>query len=457
MDHDNLFLKKIKNKFNATDAALVSEAYAFSKERIGDCRSSAFQAAKMLMDQDADAITVAAALIAPLLWNNRATIDDIFGHFNPIVAETLRDFSPQSILRTDTQRYCREDIHTFLVSLDGLPRKAVLIITFRLLELENALESPKVDTRQMAQETLDFYVPIANRLSLGDLRRRLEDACFQILDPTGYVTLKNEITPIQADDDNCLEMLLIEIQHMLNKNDIQGRIQIRTKSLYSIFRKMERTGKTLEEIIDRIGLRIIVSSVPECYSVLGLLHTHFKPIPGTFDDYIGLSKNNGYQSIHTSVYPLREITHKPIEFQVRTEFMHVEAEYGAAAHWRYKSETETAQKDRIQAQWIEGLVRRHEKAKTAEAFIQLLHRQVYENHLVVFGKGGRILRLPENSTVMDYLDRNNICITESSIVKVNGKISDTNRSLRDGDSIEILGQRDQIDGKPNTNPAQAKL
>lgn len=341
-------------------------------------------------------------------------------------------------MRTDTEHHRRTDIRTFLESLDGHPRKALLLITFRLIELENALEPYDANIRQMAQETLDFYVPIANRLSLGELRRRLEDACFQILDATGYKSLKKSVGPIQSEDDKSLEILLTGVRHLLSKNGIQGRIQGRTKSLYSIRRKMTQTGKTLEQIMDRVGLRVIVPSVPECYSVLGLLHCHFKPIPGTFDDYIGLPKDNGYQSLHTCVYPVREISHKPIEFQVRTELMHMEAEHGAAAHWRYKNESVSMEKTRSQGQWMQGLVHQHENTVNTDAFIDLLHRQVFEDRLVVFGNGGRIMRLPENATVRDYLNRSNNHIPDTAVVRVNGETSGMDRLLMDGDSIEIL-------------------
>ena len=291
----------------------------------------------------------------------------------------------------------------------------------------------------MAQETLDLFVPIANQLSLGNLRRRLEDACFYTLDPEGYLALKKKVTPIQADDDRCLRILLAGVQRLLDNNNIQSRLQGRTKSLHGIHRKMTLTGKTLEEIMDRIGLRVILNSVPECYTVLGLLHAHFKPIPGTFDDYIGLPKDNGYQSLHTCVYPVREISHKPIEIQIRTELMHMEAEHGAAAHWRYKSEADVKKHDYQRLQWIQGLAHQHENAVSTEAFVELLYRQVFSDHMVVFGTGGRIVRLADKATVRDYLNITNIHIPKGGLVKVNGRIADINQPLKDGDSIEIPG------------------
>lgn len=435
---DSLFIEKIKNTFRVADTDLVKRAHAFSLKKTCGVDLTTLQAAGLLLEQGADAITVASALLAPLLWQGLTDPAEIQKHFDRTVAAVLEDLSSPFILRSDTGNYCREDINAFSTSIGWFPRKSFLLITFRLFALENAADSPETAERKMAQETLDFYVPIANRLSLCDLRRRLEDVCFRILDPAGYERLKEKVIPIQAEDDKCLQILLTCLRRLLDNNGIQGRLQGRTKSLHCIHRKMTRTGKTLKEIMDRIGLRVIVTSVPDCYAVLGLVHTHFKPIPGTFDDYIGLPKDNGYQSLHTCVYPLREISHKPIEFQVRTELMHMEAEYGTAAHWLYKGETMVAKQDHYRAQWMKGLASQHEKADSTEVFIDLLHRQVFRDNLVVFGNGGRIVRLAENATVRDYLNITNIQVPIGAVVKVNGKTASMDRLLRDGDSIEIL-------------------
>jgi len=450
---DSLFLDQIEEKFQPEDADLLRRAYAHCVKKTGRCEPDGFPAARLLLHQNADAVTVAAALLAPLLWGGLVTSVQLREEFGPDVADVLQDLKSPSLLRLETPQYRREDIHTFLAAMGGSPRKALLLIAFRLLALEGALDSPEQQPRGMARETVDFYVPIANRLGLGDLRRRLEDSSFRILDPEGYEDLRKKVAPIQAEDDKCLQILLEGVRRLLRKNHIQGRVQGRTKSLHAIRRKMLRTGRTLEQIMDRIGLRVIVASVPECYTVLGLLHTHFKPIPGTFDDYIGLPKDNGYQSLHTCVYPVREISAKPIEFQVRTELMHMEAEYGTAAHWRYKSGLASDAQDRYRSQWIQGLVRQHEKADSAGEFIDLLNRQVFRDHLVVFGSGGRIVRLSDSATVQDFLNTTNTQVPVAGAVRVNGKPVSLDHRLRDGDSVEIAGGEGSV---PSHEPTSAK-
>lgn len=452
--NDSLFIDKIKSKFKAADAKLLNHAYIFSLEKECSGNPIGCRAANLLFNQDADAATIAGALLAPITWYNLTNVDHVRTTFGPEVATTLENLRNSFLPSKDNRQSQRESVHQLLASMGSAPRKAILHITFRLLALECATDVLDPATREMAQETLDLLVPIANQLSLGDLRRRLEDACFQILAPHDYEKLRERVCPIQSEDDKCLRILLSGAERLLANNGIQGRVQGRTKSLHAIRRKMTRTGNTLGKIMDRVGLRIIVASVPECYSVLGLLHAHFKPIPGTFDDYIGLPKDNGYQSLHTCVYPVREISHKPIEFQVRTELMHQEAEHGTAAHWRYKKGSAAELIDRQRTQWMEGLVHQHRESVSSEAFVERLHQQVFHDHLVVFGNGGRIVRLSENATVRDYLQIINSSFTHDTPVKVNGRDVNMDCRLRDGDSIEIPGDRVKPNPVFSTGTAQ---
>jgi (p)ppGpp synthase/HD superfamily hydrolase len=438
----SLFFERVRRTFTAADAGFIIRADAFLLEQACADVTTAHQAATLLIEQDADPITVAAALLTPLLWQECIDPSEIRKRFGPTVAACIEDLGSPFIPITDDRQLRQRDIHVILSSIGSVPRKALLFITYRLLALQKAIGTTSSRSRKMAQDTLDLLVPIADRLGLGDLRRRLEDTCFRLLDPAGYERLKENVAPIQAEDDRCLGILLAGVRRLLDNNGIQGRVQGRTKSLHGIRRKMARTGNPLQAIMDRIGLRVIVASVPECYTILGLLHAHFKPIPGTFDDYIGLPKDNGYQSLHTCVYPVREVSHKPIEFQVRTELMHMEAEHGTAAHWRYKNGTAAEACDHYKARWMQGLVRQHATADSPDTFIRLLHQQVFHGHVVVFGSGGRIVRLDENATVRDYLNIVNVRISEDALVKVNGRTAALNLTLRDGDSIEVLAHSD---------------
>jgi GTP pyrophosphokinase len=436
--HDSPFIERVERTFTVEDTRLLRRAQSFLRRRSSARHSLSSRATALLQKQDADAVTIASAMLAPLLWHGLADPEEIREHFGFEVATVLKNLQTSDASDIDELSHRQEDLQGIFSSMGKAPRSAVLIVSFRLLALEDLSERQDERVRRMARETLRVHVPLADRLSLGEIRRRLEDTCFRILDPKEYERLKREVAPIQADDDRCLQIIVAGVRRLLDNNGITGRLQGRTKSLYGIRRKMNRTGRTLGDIMDRIGLRVLVDSVPECYAVLGLLHTHFKPIPGTFDDYIGLPKDNGYQSLHTCVYPVREISHKPIEFQIRTDLMHKEAEHGAAAHWRYKNSMEYEREVRNQVQWAGGLSRRYHEMGSDEAFIDLLHRQVFANHLVVFGKGGRIVRLDEKATVQDFLTTSNIEVSPDILVKVNGKIAALDRPLQDGDSVEVI-------------------
>ena len=430
-------IQKAQGKFIGPQIELLAKAYTLSNEKGTEIGWLHYKAAELLFDHGADADTIAAAMMSSPLWDGRASKIEIRKTLGNTVANILDGFKPARFASIASGPQRRESIHMFLESLSKTPRKALLMIAFRFIELENAYQSNSVDSRPLAQETIDFFVPIANRLSLGGLRRRLEDLCFNILEPAEYESLKRQVAPMQAEDDSCLKLLMRGVRRLLGKSDLQAELKARIKSLYGIRHKMIRTGKSLNEIIDRLGVRIIVASVPECYTVLGLLHTHFKPIPGTFDDYIGLPKDNGYQSLHTCVYPVREISHKPIEFQVRTKLMHMEAEQGSASHWMYKNER-ILKKGVSQKEWVKGLLRRHKHAVSEDAFLEMLHRQVYSDQLVVFGNGGRIMRLPENATVRDYIESSIVHFGQDAVVRVNGKDAGFDFRLQDGDSIEII-------------------
>jgi len=434
--NENFFVEKVRQTFTTSDAELLIKTYRFLKERVPAGDTISYQAATLLLNQGADAITIGAAMLALTVCQDPVCMELVQKHLGQEIARALENLNPSVALHFNEWRDWESGIHDLLAAMGASSRNAILLIAFRLLALEKAMNFHGTNANKMAQETLDIYVPIANRLSLGELRRRLEDCCFRILDRRGYEHLKKEVAPIHQEDKKCLQILMAGVKRLLKKKGIAGHIHGRTKSLYGIWNKMIRTGKRLEDILDRIGVRIIVDSVPECYSVLGTLHTHFKPVPGTFDDYIGHPKKNGYQSIHTCVYPVREISHKPIEFQVRTHLMHMEAEYGSAAHWRYKKSGESAAKDQNQT-WMETLLIQHEQSGSTRKFIELLHEQAFADQVVVFGNGGRIIRLAENSTVQDFLTVSNVTVPKNAVVRVNGRLSALDTLLHDGDSVEI--------------------
>ncbi|MDR9500693.1 MAG: hypothetical protein RI601_02735 [Desulfurivibrionaceae bacterium] len=280
-------------------------------------------------------------------------------------------------------------------------------------------------------------MPVNSSSNWGKAYRSIEDAAFHILDPKVYEELEHQVAPLQAEDTQCLKILQKAARGLLQRNNIKGSVQGRIKSLYSLHCKMARKGVSLETIMDRVGLRIIVSSVPECYQVLGLLHAHFQPVPGTFMDYIGLPKENGYQSLHTCVYPFRDISHKNIEFQIRTELMHREAEYGEAAHWKYKEGTGSILTGN-QAKSPGHEAQSQQQPIGSPAFIKILCQQMAAGHIVIFGNSGHKVWLPENATVEHYLRKTNRTLSPPPLIKVNSRTVALGHILKDADTIEVI-------------------
>jgi len=335
--------------------------------------------ADILLRQRADHIVVTAALLTPLRRHGCIKADEMRALVGEAPANLVEKIFAEDTLRTDTEVHRKEDLRRFLESISDDIRVVVLRIGLRLGELEGLVRQSDGERRDddMARETLELYVPLAGRVGMWGLRTRLEDVCFRVLEPAIYAELARNVEPIRAEDEACLKLLELDVKRLLEQNRVPATVYGRTKGLYSLYRKMCRRGCSLEEVMDRIGLRIVVSSPEECYAVLRLLHTHFRPVPGTFDDYIAFPKENGYRSLHTCVYPVPDVSSKPVEFQIRTEAMHREAEFGVAAHWLYKSEEEAQASRDEQLQWLRGLLPQHEEAASHAEFIEQLHRQVF--------------------------------------------------------------------------------
>jgi (p)ppGpp synthase/HD superfamily hydrolase len=426
------------NLYTQADLALISEALLLFHTKYNKNPLPTIKVAQLLVYQEVEAIVVISFLLAPLLWEKAISLAEIKKYFGKDISDILAPFFLPPFGRQELYEHLQEDSQMLLSPLSTPSHYTLLSLAFWLVDLEDTVEGEKVLNSRKAEAVLNFFVPIARKFNLRNLRIRLEDAAFRLLKPRIYEDIKSQVEPILAEDNHCLEILQKATGLLLKKNDINGEIQGRIKSLYSIYCKICRTGKDIKTILDRIGLRIIVRTVPDCYKFLGILHSHFQPIPGCLDDYIGLPKVNGYQSIHTCVYPVRNIAYKPIEFQIRTESMHKEAVCGNAAHWRYKLKTLSS----TGFDWQESPYRNNTQEKQHNrylpiTFFRILHQQLFHDNIVIFGGAGRITRLPENATVSQYFQKLNTSLSPNSTIKVNGTEVDMHHVLRDGDSIEI--------------------
>jgi len=427
----------IRQSFSGEGASLALKAHECAGQQFGAALAEYTRLAELLLRQRADYITVTAALLTPLRQRGCLTAQEIRSLFGKPVAGLVERVYAGRELRTDTPAHYGRDLRLFLRSISHDIRTVVLRLGIRLVELEKIAGQNGADHRDLARETLNLYVPLADRMGMGAIRTRMEDASFHVLEPEIYAALAQSVEPIRAEDKVALELVRGGVEQFLAEHGIKGTVYGRTKGLYSIYRKMNRLDSSLAEVMDRIGLRIVVPSVEECYAVLGLVHTHFRPIPGTFDDYIGLPKENGYQSLHTCVYPAPDISYKPVEFQIRTEAMHQEAEFGVAAHWRYKSSAEMEADSASKLRWLHNLLAQQDESIDQAEFIQSLHRQVSDDRLVVFDGAGRPIRLPAGATVRDLTGAEHRA-------RVNGAPRQRDYPLQDGDTVEILHQQQTL-------------
>jgi len=369
--------ERVRRSFAGGAADTVLRALDCAAEWFGAEIDDHIRAADVMLHTRADHIVVTSALLASLRRNGGIRPDEIRSLFGEMPAALVERVYAEDIPRTASEAHRREDTRRLLKAISSDIRAVILRLGLRLAELERLARQSDDGRREIAQQTLELYVPLADRMGMSVLRGRLEDICFQILEPQAYEELAQSIRPTQDEDKMVLEVMENGVRQLLARSGVNGRVYGRTKGLYSLYRKMCRLGCAPQEIMDRIGLRVIVSSVEECYTVLELLHTHFRPIPGTFDDYISSPKENGYRSLHTCVYPVPDASQRPVEFQIRTEAMHRQAEFGIAAHWLYKSDEEAEADCERRLEWLRGLLRHHEEAATHAEFVEHLRRQVF--------------------------------------------------------------------------------
>ncbi len=430
------FRSLVQQRFASPFASLVLEAQGCAAERFGAAAAAQRRGADILLLQHGDPIVVTAALLVPPRRHGVITASEVRSLFGDQVADLVEEAVPQRHLTVSPDVPPEESLRSFLKSIAQDVRLVVLHLGLRLAELETLVKQDGSDPRALAQETLNLHVPLADRLGLGVLRIHLEDVSFRLLEPEVYEELARQLEPIRAEDEVCLGILKEGIQHLLKRQGLRATIEARTKGLYSLYSKMYRQERPIHEIMDKIGLRIIVSSVEECYTALDLLHTHFRPIPGTFDDHIARPKENGYQSLHTCVYPVPGISHKPVEIQIRTEAMHREAQFGVAAHWRYKSEKEAALDNEAQLRWLRKLLAQHEKEFDHAEFLEHLRRTVLRDDPLA-SQSERQARMPQATTVQDS---GLLAVgpgEDAPTAKINGITEPATHCLQDEEALDV--------------------
>ena len=437
---------------------MAAEAHASQKRQSGEPYiNHCVAVASILAEMRMPAEVVAAGLLHDTVEDTPVKLDDINKKFGATVAnlvdgvtklESLPRVSQRdqgkrdgagSMAEQDSGRKRQITIEamrkTFLAMNDDV-RVVLIKLADRLHNMRTLGFTPPEKQKRIAQETLDIYAPLASRLGIWQTKWELEDLSFRYVNPEKYKEIAEQLADRRSTREDQIAQIVENLQHVLTQAAIKADITGRPKHIYSIYRKMVSKGKTFEMVRDVRGVRLIVPDVPSCYAALGIIHNHWRPIPGEFDDYIAAPKDNFYQSLHTAVI---YDDGKPLEVQLRTSEMHQNAEYGIAAHWRYKEGTRRDQKYEQHVLWLRSMMEWRGEVQDAQEFVDSMKSDVFEDRVYIFTPKGDIYDLPAGSTPIDFAYHVHTDIGHRCRgAKVDGKLVPLDYVLKTGQQVEIL-------------------
>jgi len=394
------------------------------------------EVAAILADLELDAETISAALLHDTVEDTNLTADEVQREFGPEVARLVDGVTKlgRISLRNDQQQQA-ENIRKMMVAMAEDLRVVLIKLADRLHNMRTLAPLAEPKRRKISRETLDIYAPLAHRLGIGQIKWELEDLAFRNLEPDAFEDVVRRINRQRDEREKLVSDLREILARELEKLGIQADITGRPKHIYSVWQKMTRESKDFSEIYDLSAIRVQVDSVRDCYGVLGVVHSLWKPMPGRFKDYIAMPKSNGYQSLHTTV-----ITHtgEPIEIQIRTHEMHRVAEFGVAAHWTYKEGGKDASFDQ-KLSWLRSLLEWQSEVGDAESFLNSVKVDLFQDEVYVFTPRGDVINLPADSTPVDFAYRIHTEVGHRCIgAKVNGRMVPLDYELKNGEIVEIL-------------------
>jgi GTP pyrophosphokinase len=440
-------LLRIADHLAPADRELVQRAYGrASRAHIGQHRVSGedfmehpLYVARILADLGLDAQTLAAALLHDTVEDTDLTIEDVETEFGPGVARLVEGVTKLTRIEfRSEQQVHAENIRRMLVAMADDLRVVLVKLADRLHNMRTLEALPEPRRRRISRETLDIYAPLAHRLGMGQVRWELEDLAFRNLDPDRFREIVGRVNGKRTDRERVVVDLGEILARDLDKLGIQAVITGRPKHIYSIWQKMQRDNKDFTQIYDLLAMRVLVDSVKDCYGVLGVVHSLWKPVPGRFKDYIAMQKSNGYQSLHTTVI---SHTGEPVEVQIRTHDMHRIADFGVAVHWAYKEGSADHRFDE-RLSWLRLLMEWQKEVVDAESFVDAVKVDIFQDEVFVFSPKGDVLNLPAGSTPVDFAYRIHTEVGHRCIgSKVNGRMVPLDHTLANGEIVEILTTR----------------
>lgn len=437
----------ISQKRDEADIKKIEEAFEFAKKlHEGQYRVSEepyiihpVEVAKILVDLKADSHTIMAAFLHDILEDTDTKPEEIEEKFGKDVLTLVQGVTKLGKLQFKSKEERQaENFRRLFIAMANDIRVIFLKLADRLHNMRTLNFMAANKQQKIAQETLDIFAPLANRLGIGKIKAELEDLSLRYLEPDKYFEIAQLVSQTKAEREMTVNMLIDQISKDVKKNGINAQITGRAKHYYSIYAKMKRLNIAFHELYDITAVRVIVDTEKECYEVLGLIHSQFKPIPGRFKDYIAMPKGNMYQSLHTSVIGPRS---KPLEVQIRTWEMHEVAEYGVAAHWRYKEKgsQKASNPADLKFSWMRKMVEFDKDMTSAEDYVNSVKMDLFSDQVFAFTPNGDVFDLPKDATPVDFAYRIHSDVGNKTVgALVNGRIAQLDTKLNNGDIVEIL-------------------
>ncbi len=438
-------IEELRSYMPDADFDMIWKAYAFAaKCHKGQKRVSGepylshpLEVANILTQMKLGHVSVSVGLLHDTVEDYDTTVEEIEELFGDEVAHIVDGVTKLSLLQfSSKEEQQAENFRKMILAMSKDLRVILIKLADRTHNMRtlNFLRPEK--QRAIAQETLDIYAPLANRLGIGWIKTELENNAFKYLWPKDYYEIRKKVKEVEGKRDEYIKQIVDDVKEYLSAEGFKVEVAGRPKNYYSIFSKIYRQGISFDEVLDLMGIRIITQTKEECYTILGHLHTKYKPIPGKLDDYIALPKANMYQSLHTTTVGPEG---KPVEFQIRTRAMHAVSEEGIAAHWRYKDGVTKERKHDDQIIWLRRLMDWQQDVKDPREFLEFVKIDLFPDEVYVFTPQQDVKALPQGATPIDFAyavhtDVGHHCIG----AKVNGKLSSLRQELKNGDIVEVL-------------------
>ena len=439
-------LDKIKKYAPNTDTTLVEKAYYLAKSaHEGVLRKSGepyiihpIAVANILVDMQLDIETISAGLLHDVIEDTDYTYDDIKEMFSKEIADLVDGVTKLGQIKYQSKEETQaENLRKMFLAMAKDIRVILIKLADRLHNMRTLKYMPEEKAKYKAKETLEIYGGIANRLGISKIKWELEDLALRYIDPDGYYDLVDKVSMKRSQREAYINRIVKLLQDKFDEVNINCEVYGRPKHFYSIYRKMKNKNKTFEEIFDLTAVRIVVDTIKDCYAVLGMVHTLWVPMPGRFKDYIAMPKANMYQSLHTTVIgPEGE----PVEIQIRTHEMHNIAEYGIAAHWKYKEGTmSNDEKMEEKLKWLRQMMEWEKDVKDPMEFLDSLKEDVFNSQVYVFTPKGDVIELPAEATPIDFAYRVHSKVGNKCVgAKINGRLVPIDYKLQNGEIVEVI-------------------